>query len=414
MPRRLLLYARVNPADEGGVQAVFSRLARHLESRGHGVVKAWALPSPAGAGDLTIPLPPLVMRGRLPAPRSALWACRALARLSYALLRHRPHVVNVHSVTGEAIYFALLKPLFRYRLVLSFHGSDVLRTQADDAPLLPRILPRADAITAVSELAAARLRGFSGVDPACVHVIPNGVDRDFWGAPGGGDVQARGAVVLSVGRLDPVKGHDVLLRAFPRVLDRVPAARLVIVGDGGYRETLERMAEGLGIAPAVQFAGPLEAARVREWLWRSRVFVLPSRSEGLPLALLEAMAAGVPSIATAVGGSPEVVTAGTGILVPPEDAGALGDAIAALLGDAPGLGVLSRRGRVRAAAFSSTATNAAYEAVLTGSDGGQTGVRGGSDPGHAEKAPVRTGVRGGSDRGQSGVRPGSEAVHSGR
>ena len=413
MARRVLLYARVNPADEGGVQSVVDRLAHHLQARGHGVTVAWAFPVPAGRRDRFLPCRPVVIRGGWPAPRSTLWAAGALLRLASALLRLRPHVVNVHYVTGEALYFALLKPFFRYRLVLSFHGSDVLRTQADDAPLLPRILPRADAITAVSRLTAARLRALPGVDPARVRVIPNGVDREFWdGAGSAAGVDARVPMVLSVGRLDRVKGHDVLLRAFPRVLDRVPGARLVIVGDGGDRAALAALAAELGIAQAVRFAGQLRAAEVRGHLRAARVFVLPSRSEGLPIALLEAMAAGVPVVATAAGGTPEVLEGGCGVLVPPEDAAALGEAVAALLLDAAAQRSLSRTGRQRAAAFSAPAALAAYEELLC-SGGGQTGVKPGTEPLDPGELAGSAGDGTGSNQGQTGVKPGTEAVHSG-
>jgi len=384
MSRRVLLYARVNPADEGGVQGVVAWLARHLRSRGHRVTTAWAFPAPSGTGDVTLPSRPLVMRGRFPAPRSTAWAARALLRLSIALLRLRPHVVNVHYVTGEALYFAWLKRFFRYRLVLSFHGSDILRTQPEDAPLLPRILPRADAITAVSRLTASRLRAYPGVSSARVHIIPNGIDVDFWSTPvAAGDLRAREPVVLSVGRLDPVKGHDVLLRAFRLVLARVAGARLVVVGEGGYRNVLEALAADLGIAGAVEFAGQLDAGRVRQRLGEAQVFALPSRSEGLPIALLEAMAAGVPAVATAAGGTPEVLSAGGGVLVPPEDAPALAEAIVELLQDPAASAALSAAGRLRAASFTTTLSASSYEQVLLASDRGQTGVRPGTEPVHS-------------------------------
>ena len=384
MSRRVLLYARVNPADEGGVQGVVRRLGCHLRSRGHAVTHAWAFPVPPGSGDLPLPFRPLVMRGRLPAPRSTLWAAAALLRLASALRRLGPDVVNVHYVTAEAGYFALLKPVFGYRLVLSFHGSDILRTQAVDAPMLPRLLPRADAVTAVSRAAAARLLEAYAVPPARLHVVPNGVDVDFWSTESGTGRRDRDPVVLAVGRLDPVKGHDVLLRAFPRVRARVPAARLVIVGGGGDRAPLEALAADLGIAAAVTFDGPLDAARVRERLAGARVFVLPSRSEGLPLSLVEAMAAGVPCVATAVGGTPEVLTPDAGVLVPAEDPASLGDAVADLLLDEARSSSLAVAGRRRAAELSATTSTAAYEEVLLGRvDRRQTPAGSGTEPVHS-------------------------------
>ncbi|HXE79728.1 MAG TPA: glycosyltransferase family 4 protein, partial [Vicinamibacterales bacterium] len=351
MSSRILLYARVNPADGGGVQSLVQGLARHLRARGHEVTKAWAFPAPPGSEDLTLPLRPVVLRGRLPAPRSTIWAAGALGRLTRLLFRLRPDVVNVHYVTGEAVYFALLKPLFRYRLVLSVHGSDVLRTQAPDAPLLPYVLPAADALTAVSPLTVAALKEYPDVNPARIREIPNGVDYGFWSA--GSDVRPgnRAPVVVSVARLDRVKGHDVLLHAFALVRARVPAARLVIVGEGGQRSALETLARLLGIAPAVEFTGQLDAEGVRERLRTARVFALSSRSEGLPIALLEAMAAGATCVATNVGGTCEVLTPGTGLLVPSEDPAALAEAIVRLLVEDHSAARLILEARRRAARF---------------------------------------------------------------
>lgn len=368
MSLRVLLYSVTNPAESGGVQAVVKRLATHLRRREYvEVTIAWLLANPDVASrDEAYDLPRLRRRRGIPTPRSTLAALRALLQLNRALARFRPQIVNVHYVTCEAMYFLMLRPVYRYKLVLSVHGSDVLRPTRWDERLLPRLLPRADAITAVSHPTAARIRAFPGVDPARLSLIPNGVDFDFWSAPASPHVPLtqRPMTVLAVGRLLPVKGHDVLLHAFARVRARVPAARLVIVGDGAARAELERLTETLELSAAVEFAGEMDAARVRARLGETRVFVLPSRSEGLPLALLEAMAAGVPTVATRVGGVPDVLLPGTGVIVPPEDPPALADAVSDLLLDPPRATELSRRGAERAKAFSAAAAYAAYEELF--------------------------------------------------
>lgn len=362
---RALLYSRVDPADEGGVQSVFKRLGARLRGGGHAVVLAWRSASPP-AGHVSFPLPRLYRLWGVPTPRSLLRAGRALLRLGAGLRRHRPEVVNVHYVTSEAVYFQLLRPLFRYRLVLSVHGSDVLRPKACDGPLLRHILSRADAITTVSQLTARTVQEAYGADPRRVTIIPNGVDFDFWSWKPAGDATGRSRTVLSVGRLHPVKGHDVLLRAFAIVLARVPDARLAIFGDGNFRKALEDLAVELQIAHAVSFAGQAGAEDVRAAMRQASCFVLPSRSEGLPLALLEAMAAGLPVVATRVGGVPEVIDGNMAALVPPEDPAALADATCAIL-----LDPLSRCGSVglakeRARQYSAAGSEAAYERLLTG------------------------------------------------
>lgn len=360
----MLLYSVTDPREAGGVQVVVKRLRDHLRAQGHTVVVAWLGPSP-DATDEHYVLPRLRRRRAVPTPRSLLGAMRALVNLARALSRHRPHVVNVHYVTCECIYFLLLRPFYRYKLVLSVHGSDVLRPTRWDGDLLPRLLPRADAITTVSLPTAARVRSYPGIDPGRLRVISNGVDFDFWSATPSPHVPVsnRSMVILTVGRLLPVKGHDVLLRAFARVVLHVPQARLVIVGDGTFRTELQRLARQLKIGNAVEFAGELDAAGVRSRLADARVFTLPSRSEGLPLALLESMAAGVPAVATLVGGVPDVLVPGTGLLVPPEDPGALADALITILLDPQLASTLGERGSARAKHFSAAAADAAHEAL---------------------------------------------------
>lgn len=359
-----MLYSVTSPAEVGGVQAVVRRLASHLRERGHDVVTAWLEPNPNLAADEeAYDLPRLRRRRGIPTPRSSLRALRALLALRRALARHRPDVVNVHYVTCEAIYFLLLRPLYRYKLVFSVHGSDLLRPTRWDERLLPRILPRADGVTAVSLPTAARVRGCRGVDPARLRVIPNGIDFDFWStAPSPRlAIADRPANVLAVGRLLPVKGHDVLLRAFAGVLRRVPRARLVIIGDGPSLPDLQRLAQELELGDAVELAGELDAPEVRKHLAKARAFALPSRSEGLPLVLLEAMAAGVPVVATQVGGVPDVVSSGTALIVPPEDPEALAEALCSLLLDPQLASTLSERGKQRAPHFSAAAAYTAYE-----------------------------------------------------
>jgi glycosyltransferase involved in cell wall biosynthesis len=268
-------------------------------------------------------------------------------------------------VTAEAWYFVLLKPLFRYRLVLSAHGSDVLRPKPGNAPWIGRILRRADIVTAVSDLAATELAGRYGVPREQVVTIRNGIDVAFWSAGDNRPVAQRPPIVLSVGRLHPVKGHDVLLEAFARIATHVPASRLVIVGDGGAEAELKALARTLGIDARVEFVTAEPPHAVRERLVRARCFVLPSRSEGLPLALLEAMAAGTPAIATRVGGIPEVVDEHSAWLVKAGDPPALAAALFSLLSDDARAAAQAVHARQRVAHCTSAAADDAYQRLLT-------------------------------------------------
>ena len=139
-------------------------------------------------------------------------------------------------------------------------------------------------------------------------------------------------VVLTIGRLTRMKGQWHLIDAVPELVARFPEVRVVLLGDGPMREDLVRRAAGLGISSSVCFAG--HRADARELLDAADVFVLPSLHEGMPLAVLEAMEAALPVVATRVIGSEEVVVDGeTGALVRPADPAALAGAITALLAD---------------------------------------------------------------------------------
>ncbi|MGA2285820.1 MAG: glycosyltransferase family 4 protein [Dehalococcoidia bacterium] len=151
-------------------------------------------------------------------------------------------------------------------------------------------------------------------------------------------------VVGAVGRLVQQKGLDVLLRAFPTLLDRHPDAWLVIVGDGPERQSLEALAAKLRLRERTIFAG--FRRDVPALLRRFTVMAMPSHFEGLPVAPMEAYMAGVPVVATAVYGTPEVVLDGwTGLLVPPGEPGRLAAALADLLRDVSRQQAMAEAGR---------------------------------------------------------------------
>src|SRR5947209_135727 len=139
-------------------------------------------------------------------------------------------------------------------------------------------------------------------------------------------------IIGAVGSFYRIKGHRFLIEGIPDVLAALPEARFVLVGDGLERGNLERQAAALGVQDRVTFLG--YRTDVGQLLHQFDIFVLPSLSEGMPTALLEAMLAGVPVVATGVGGIPEVIEPGkTGLLVPPGDASELAGAIIRLAQD---------------------------------------------------------------------------------
>ncbi len=151
-------------------------------------------------------------------------------------------------------------------------------------------------------------------------------------------------VLIVLGRLEPQKGHRVLLEALPAVRDAFPRVRVVCVGEGRLRTELEMQTRALGLEASVRFVG--YQSNVPDWLALSDVSVLPSFYEGLPLAALESLSAGRPVVATAVDGTPEVVIDGkTGFTVAPSDSTALAAAICRLLGNPDWRREMGRAGR---------------------------------------------------------------------
>lgn len=248
-------------------------------------------------------------------------AARGLRRFLALLLEHRRALVHVHCASRASFWrkcvFMAIAHAARCPVVLHLHGGEFARFYEDECGALRRrlvrlVLGRAACLIALTEHWRAWLAGVTG--HANVVCIPNPVRAQPALARRG-----RRHVVLFLGRIEDAKGMPELLRAFADLRGSVPDVELVCAGSGGI-EAAARQAEALGIGGAVRFPGWVGEAEKRAWLARASVFVLPSRAEGLPMSLLEAMAAGVPVVASAVGGIPDVVKHGVnGLLVAPGD-----------------------------------------------------------------------------------------------
>ncbi len=212
----------------------------------------------------------------------------------------------------------------------------------------------ADSVIAVSEFTRDSLSRYAGVEKERVSVIPNGIDPTPFQDPAdtGGLRRRLGlgsrSVVLYVGRLEPSKGVEYLVRAFKTAKDAAPSACLLIVGTGsdGYSARLRGMAASLGLEGDVVFAGRLEQQNLYEAYASASVMVLPSLMEGFGITLLEAMAAGRPCIGTKVGAIPEVLLPGrAGLLVEPSDVPSLAHAISRVLTNPREARLMGERGR---------------------------------------------------------------------
>lgn len=283
---------------------------------------------------------------------------RALAALVRLMRRERPHIVHTHTakagLVGRLAAFLTGTPV----IVHTFHGH-VFRGYF--GPLKTRFfiwLERfaallSDAIVTISEGLRQDLIELRIAPPQRIHVVPLGLPLDQFADP---DL-LRGLLrremgystgewlVGIIGRLVPVKNHELFFAAAQRVAAVEPAARFLVVGDGERRLELEKLAAEMGLGDIVRFTG-----------WRSDLptlyadldaVVISSHNEGTPVSLIEAMAAGVPVVSTAVGGVPDLLEGGAlGALVPPGDAGALAAGIQAAL--AKGRGERVARARQRA------------------------------------------------------------------
>ncbi len=220
---------------------------------------------------------------------------------------------------------------------------------------------RVDAVIVPSRAVADDLRVRLGYPAGKLHVIPNGIEPAPF-APGGGELIG----TLSV--LEPFKGIDVFLRAVAQLAPRHPDWRFATFGSGSDEARLAALARELGIVERVQRPGFVPAAHALE---RLRVYVLCSYWENAPMALLEAMAAGVPVVATAVDGVPEILDDSVALLVAPGDPAALAAAIERMCADEPLRERLVRAARARVeerytAARNARETLALYERLLAG------------------------------------------------
>jgi glycosyltransferase involved in cell wall biosynthesis len=275
-------------------------------------------------------------RGRQPLRRLGVY-CLALARLLAWGLRRRGSVVHVHATVRGSAYrksvCVLLAKLLRRRVVLQVHSGpgDIVSFRAGlgrpSLALFGRALAAADAVLAVSAASATALAE-AGVE-AEIEVVPNPAPPapDFVRAePGDGTVR----VAYLGGFANPVKGGEALLEALGATVAEEPRLRVTLAGPGELPDRGRALCEGA----AVEWAGWLDAAAKDALLRDAPVFVMPSLSEGLPMALLEAMAYGMAPVATRVGGIPELVEDGVeGLLVEPGDPAALAAALRQLVAE---------------------------------------------------------------------------------
>lgn len=263
--------------------------------------------------------------------------------------RERPAVVHTHLIHADAHAVPAARLAGVPVVVSTKHNDDRFRRHPAVIALERWLARRVDRTIAISEALRQFMIDSTGQDAAKIATVRYGYDAavDCVPALRGPSPIPRGVPsVLAVGRLVEQKGHDVLIRAFRQVCGRIPEARLVIVGAGEKRASLERLMAQLGLDGHVTLAGHRQDARA--FMRETAVFAHPSRWEGFGLVLLEAMADRLPIVATRVSAIPEIVEDGvTGLLVPVNDETALANALVRLLADATLAQRMGRAGRER-------------------------------------------------------------------
>ena len=346
----------VTQSEFGGAQKYVYYLATRLPKDRYKVSVACGtggllIPKLRQAGIEVIPIPNLVGRPEIDPVRDSL-AFLELLRL----IRHkRPHIIHTNS-TKAGFWGRLAAKLAGVPVIIfTAHGFVLNEPRGPLKRLIFYVAERiggmlSDLIIAVSEADRQLAIGCKIISPDRIVTIRNGLDvihsiieqrsKAEIGLPDGYQI------VGTVANFYPTKGLPFFIRAIPYVRDEFPEACFVIVGDGQQRPELERLTAELDLNSCVLFLGQRDD--VPQILPLFDVFVLPSVKEGLPYALLEAMAAAKPVVATAVGGVPEVVVDGqTGLLVPPRDPEALAQAIITLLRNPGRARAMGEAGRQR-------------------------------------------------------------------
>lgn len=360
----------------GGMSAHVYGLSRALAKRGHSVTVLGGRrsPDPPAIGDSRIEVISLgpVLFGRL---RHVSFLLAGL-RVGWGLVRNRAFdVVHWHGLWSDSLVARLLARRQGSLAVFTNHSSLFYRMVASPPTrgLVRRFIGKPDLCIAPSrELADLSRLTFSGVHTV---YIPNGTDVEAFLNGGDKDAVKRSLgldparpVVLAPRRLVAKNGLEFLIRSVP-LLQAPQRPVFCLIGDGPERERLQRLARTLGVAEQVRFVGARPLDAMPSLYIAADLVVIPSLIEATSLAAIEAMAAGVPVIATSVGGLKDLLADGkAGVLVPPASPQALADAIGSLLTDDARRQRLARAGPEVALAYSwdsvAASTELAYESVM--------------------------------------------------
>jgi glycosyltransferase involved in cell wall biosynthesis len=319
------------PKTLGGGERIALKLAALLPQYGYRASILTFSAHPESAG-LQSPSCPIYL---LPLQRVYdLSALRAALELKRFLREQRIQIVQTFFESSDLWAGLVTKTTSKAKLIWSRRDMGILRARKHDiAYKIMSGMP--DGVFAVSEQVRQHCVSVDRIDASRVQTIYNGLDLAGWKTDSGSPRPSEQFVIATVGNIRRVKGHDVLIHAAASIVRRFPHVSFRIAGEvleAAYFQELQTLVRNLDLADHVHFDGGV--TNLREYLSAADVFVLPSRSEGFSNAIIEAMAASLPVVATDVGGNAEAVEDDiSGLIVPPEDSAALADAILRLLSD---------------------------------------------------------------------------------
>jgi len=363
---RVLLVLDQFPKTLGGGERIVLRLAKLLPQYGYGVSILTFAVHPECKG-LEEPPCPIYL---LPLQKTYdLAALRGALELRRFLREQQIRIVHTFFESSDIWAGFVTRTLSNAKLIWSRRDMGILRNAKHHiAYRMMSGFPHR--VLAVSEQVRRHSIEVDRIDAGKVEIVYNGLDLAAWDGVVRDDSH-RPRRVVTVGNIRRVKGHDVMVRAAASIAARFPDVTFSIAGavlEQDYFDELRRLIEELGLAGRFEFAGDIK--QLRDYLAQAEIFVLPSRSEGFSNAIIEAMAASLPVVATNVGGNSEAVQNGTtGIIVPAEDPQALAAAMAELLADRGRARQMGARGRAAASDRFTTdammrSVAAAYERVL--------------------------------------------------
>ena len=321
------------PKRIGGTEIATYNIAKHLARRGHEVHVITSLDKG---------LPKESMDEGFYVHRIFWRKIRFLGVMSFwikiflCLKKIKPDIVHTQDI-GIGIPGFLAKTFLKMPFVVYGQGSDVYLPSTFKNTISKLALKNAESVIALTEDMKSEMQKLCDRD---ILVIPNGIDLEKFKNLSRKDIRKRlkikdnEKIIAFVGSLYPVKGLRYLIKAMKFMIEETKNVRLMFVGDGEESEELESLVEEFGLKERVKFIGRVQNEEIPQYMAASDVFVLPSLSEGFPNVVLEAMASGLPIVATKVGGLPEIIRDGeNGFLVEPKNPKEIAEKVLLILED---------------------------------------------------------------------------------